>query len=207
MTDPITTNEREAVLIAFHEECERKPPTASEILSWIKRYPQFAEDIRAHAAVALDWATEPPAARDEGSDCTIAKLAFSQALNLIFDADQAKTPDVQSQNCETLHQVLVHSGKTVPQLARELDVGRDVLADLFNGWMCPPISKRLVEAVMRCLSISSEQFAGAFELACRSPEFGHARAEGPPRIRARPCEQIIKESNMSEERKRYWLEK
>jgi hypothetical protein len=206
MIDPITRNERDAVLLAFHDECERKPPTANEILSWIKKYPQFAEDIRAHAAVALDWATGPAPTTDDESDCMIAKLAFSQTLNLMFDADQAKTSAAQSQNCESLHQVLAHTGKTLPQLARELDVGREVLADLFNGWMCPPLSKRLVAALKRALSITDEQFVVAFDQSSRSPQFGYARAEGPPRIRARPFEQIIRESNMSEERKRFWLE-
>jgi hypothetical protein len=46
--------ERDEVLFTFHEAYER--PTAENIIEWTRRYPQFADDIRAHAAVAWDWA-------------------------------------------------------------------------------------------------------------------------------------------------------
>jgi hypothetical protein len=55
MTDLAKTTERDEVLFAFHEAFER--PTAADIIEWTKRYPQFADDIRAHAAIAWDWAT------------------------------------------------------------------------------------------------------------------------------------------------------
>jgi hypothetical protein len=48
------TPNRDDALWAFHLACER--PTAEQITDWTRRYPQFAEDIRAHAAVARDWA-------------------------------------------------------------------------------------------------------------------------------------------------------
>ena len=42
------------MLFAFHQAC--KQPSAEDILEWTSRYPQFADDIRADAAVARDWA-------------------------------------------------------------------------------------------------------------------------------------------------------
>lgn len=54
------THSLDDVLFAFHQACLR--PTAEEIIDWTTRYPQFADDIRAHAGVARDWAarkTEP----------------------------------------------------------------------------------------------------------------------------------------------------
>ena len=47
-----TAPDRDEVLFAFHQACER--PTAMQITEWTKRYPEFADDIRAHAAVRLD---------------------------------------------------------------------------------------------------------------------------------------------------------
>lgn len=45
---------RDEVLLAFQEACKR--PTVEQIVEWTNRYPDFAEDIRAHAAIARDWA-------------------------------------------------------------------------------------------------------------------------------------------------------
>ncbi len=54
MSNHIRNEERDKVLLAFHQASDR--PTAEFILGWIGRYPEFAEDIRAHAAVSLEWA-------------------------------------------------------------------------------------------------------------------------------------------------------
>ena len=54
MTDPRKAEDRDSVLFAFHQECER--PTAEQIIAWTKRFPEFADDIHDHATVAWDWA-------------------------------------------------------------------------------------------------------------------------------------------------------
>ena len=46
MTDRSPTPDRDEVLFAFQEACPR--PTAQQLIDWTGRYPQFAEDIRAH---------------------------------------------------------------------------------------------------------------------------------------------------------------
>lgn len=50
MTDRINPNDRDSVLFAFHEECAR--PTAEQIIEWVSRFPEYADDIRVHASVA-----------------------------------------------------------------------------------------------------------------------------------------------------------
>ena len=45
MTAAIKNKDRDEVLFAFHQACN--DPTAQEIIKWVKRYPQFANDIRA----------------------------------------------------------------------------------------------------------------------------------------------------------------
>ena len=66
MTAQKRTDELDEVLFAFHQACEH--PTAEQIIAWTGRYPEFAEDIRAHAAILKDWAARrslPAAEPDE----------------------------------------------------------------------------------------------------------------------------------------------
>jgi len=97
-------------------------------------------------------------------------------------------------------------GKETYQLAREMDVGRSVLSDLFNGLMRPPIRKRLVDGLLSLLQTSADEFSYALECALIRPRLGHAKADRTPVAAQRSCDDIIRDSNMSEERKRYWLE-
>jgi hypothetical protein len=203
MTDQIKTAGRDEVLFAFHQECER--PSAEQIVAWVNRYPQFAEDIRAHAAVAWDWATHA-AEREVEVDEISSSRAYSQALNIIYSAETSSATASDPTACRTFQQMQEAVGKETYQLARELDVGRGVLADLFNGWMQPPIRKRLVDSLLSLLHSSGEEFSFALECALRQPRLGHAKADRTPVMAQRSCDEIIRDSNMPQERKRYWLE-
>jgi hypothetical protein len=204
MTDPNKAEDRDEVLFSFHEECER--PTAEQIVAWVSRYPQFAEDIRAHAAVAWDWAMREGRPTEE-LDASLSARAHSQALNIIFSEENSAAANRHTPACTTFQQMLGSAGKEVHQLARELDIDRSVLADLFNGWMFQPVCERLVGAVISSLSISLEAFVSAIQIAVENPRLGHAKADKIPIVKPRSCEEIIRDSNMSAERKRYWLEK
>jgi hypothetical protein len=46
--------DRDEVLFAFHQACEF--PSVQQIIDWTERYPEFADDIRAHASIMWDWA-------------------------------------------------------------------------------------------------------------------------------------------------------
>jgi hypothetical protein len=197
------TEDRDEVLFAFHQAYER--PTADQIVEWVNRYPEFADDIRAHAAVAWDWAARSDAPVAE-TDATMLSRAYSNALNALHNAETklaAQTPDQASQ---TFHQILTARGKTVPALAREIDIDRSVLADLFNGGMLAPVGKRLVNALLRTLSVTRDAFEGALLLALASPRLGHAKANTAPIVIPRAYAEIIRDSAMTPERKRYWLE-
>ncbi|TAJ81849.1 hypothetical protein [Reyranella sp.] len=199
---PYNKNSRDEVLLAFHRAYDR--PTAEQIIEWVSKHPEFAEDIRAHAAVAHDWAAvcEAPATEP---DETMLQRAFSNALNAMYDADREAeaTSDVAS---EGFHDILARSGKEIFELASEFDIARGVLAALFNGWMLPPIRARLVSAVMSALAITRVKFDCALAFALLNPRLGHAKANQAPGIQPRACDDIIRDSPMSPERKRYWLE-
>ena len=89
MTDRTQTPDRDNVLFAFHEACPR--PTAEQIIDWTSRYPQFADDIRAHAAVARDWAARKELPAEEPSESALAR-AYSRALNALYKADAEAKP-------------------------------------------------------------------------------------------------------------------
>src|SRR5690348_448255 len=106
MTDPRKTEDRDSVLFAFHQDCNR--PTAEQIIAWIDRYPQFADDIRAHAAVAWDWALGDRLPAEE-VDQSLAKRAYSQTLNAIFDEE--KTEKNIQVTCQSFQEMLAAVGK------------------------------------------------------------------------------------------------
>lgn len=203
MMNRINGADRDEVLFAFHQAYER--PTAEQIMEWTNRYPQFAEDIRAHAAVAWDWAAQPNSA-DQEVDEIVSARAFSQALNLMYKAEVSSAASEKEATCRSFQQMVASVGKETYQLAREIDVGRGVLADLFNGWMRPPIRQRLLDALLEPLQTTREEFAGALNCALQQPYLGHAKADQAPVVTQRSCDEIIRDSNMSQARKRYWLE-
>ncbi|MDA4848780.1 hypothetical protein [Hoeflea poritis] len=192
--------ERDAVLFAFHQECEK--PTAMQILDWVRRYPEYAEDIRAHAAVSHDWAARKSEEEVEVSQSLLDR-GFSNALNALHNARVEAEEPAQS---KSFHDLAAAQGIDVVQMAQDMDIARGVLAELFDGAMRPPVRKRIVDAVCDILKISRAMFDAALSLALQQPRFGHAKANGPPTVNARTCDQIIRESRMTPERKRYWLE-
>ena len=203
MTDQIKTADRDEVLFAFHQECER--PSAEQIVAWVNQFPQFAEDIRAHAAVAWDWATQPVDSQVEVNE-TMSARAYSQALNIIYSAEHSGVSASDEPACRTFQEMQTAVGKETHHLAKEMNIARSVLADLFNGWMQPPIRRRLVHSLRSLLSISDKQFNAALDHARQAPYFGYAKGNQTPIVTSRPCDDIIRDSNMSPERKRYWLE-
>ena len=77
MNEQNQIDELDEVLFAFHQACAN--PSADEIISWTSRYPQFAEDIRAHAAILKDWAARRSLPADEPDELMLTR-ARSRAL-------------------------------------------------------------------------------------------------------------------------------
>lgn len=200
MNERAKREERDAILIAFHRECER--PTTEQIIAWVERYPEYAEDIRTHAAVSLDWAARETDAEVEVSQSLLDR-GFSNALNAFYDAEQRAKAEA---NVKSFQELAAARNIDVVQMAREMDIARGVLAALFNGLMLPPIRQRLVEHVCRLLAITRDAFDATLALVLSQPRFGHAKASTAPTVRARQCDEIIRDSPMTPERQRYWLE-
>lgn len=193
---------RDEVLLAFQEACEL--PTAEQILEWTKRYPEFAEDIRAHAAIARDWAAREGVPVTE-PDATMLARGHSRVLNAIHDAQVAAAAKEPAEPCLTFKQLTVARGTDVPRLARDLDIKRSVLADLFNGGMLQPAGPRLVKALSTALGVLPEAVIAAHQQALNAPRVGHAKADGTPTIKPRTYEEVIRTSGMAPERIEHWL--
>jgi hypothetical protein len=199
-TDSAPDSRRDDVLFAFHQACEH--PTADQIVEWATRYPEFADDIRAHAAVALDWAARkdmPAAVPDAG----MLARGHSRVLDALFNAEVAA--NAAAEPAPSFHQLMAERGTDVPRLARALGIARSVLADLVNGGILAPVGRRLVNALTAALDITADAFDRALQHALGAPRLGHAKADGAPTIRPRPYEDVIRTSNMTTERINYWL--
>ncbi|NTH81497.1 hypothetical protein G6K97_30605 [Agrobacterium rhizogenes] len=204
MSKSPTETERDRALYQFHVTCPR--PTADDIIEWTERYPQFAEDIRMHAAISRDWDAADSTgeqADDTVSDVMMAR-AHSRVLNALFRSE-AKAEVSEPEATVGFHEMLAARGTTIPNAARELDIGRDVLADLFNGWMIPPVGPKLVSALGFLLGISEPEFDRACLHAMQHPKLQYAKSAAPPAIPKRSYDEVIAGSNMSPERKKFWL--
>ena len=202
MTDQTKTARRDEVLLAFHQECTC--PTVDQIIDWTQRHPEFADDIRAHAAIIRDWAADEDSDKGEVDELMLNR-AHSRALNAIYNAQVAARVEGRSHEQTTFDQLLSASGFTTPQLSRALDIGRDVLSDLFRGRMKSPVGPRLTRVLLEKLRATEAQFDCALAHALANPSLGHARATGPPVVVQRSYKEVILSSSMSPEQKSYWL--
>jgi hypothetical protein len=201
MTDHNQIDELDEVLFAFHQACAN--PTADEIITWTSRYPQFAADIRAHAAILKDWAARQNLPADEPDEMMLMR-ARSRALDALYNAEVAQRSDASASD-RSFEQMMQARGTDVPQLARDLNIARSVLADLVSGGMRAPVGRRLIDALAYALAITEDAFQTALEAALRAPRLGHAKAHQAPSIIQRSYNEIIKDSAMPPERQRYWL--
>ena len=207
MTNSTQKVERDEVLYAFHQSCTQ--PTVEDIIEWVNKYPQFADDIRIHAAIARDWAAREEISNEEVDQVTLDR-AFSRALNIVYEAGQRSSTSNDSV-AQSFQQLMSACNKDVPAIASEIGIThgmkRSILADLVNGRMRPPIGKRFTAAVMKALSIPIEAFNRAVQMAINAPRIGHANADAIQEIKPLSYEEIIKDSNLAPEQKDYWLER
>ena len=194
--------ERDDVLFAFHQTCDN--PTAEQVNEWTRRYPQFADDIRAHAALRAEWASDSDE-HDAKPDESMLARGRSDALNLLHSARQESTA-VQNVSERTWVQALSAAGFDIPRLARCLSIDRMVLAELNAGRMRLPLGRRLADALSDVLGMSVVGLERAVSDLLAGPRrLGHAKADEPPTINTRSYAEVIRASPMSDDDKRYWL--
>jgi hypothetical protein len=203
MKDRNNTPTRDEVLLAFHEA--NKKPTAEGIIAWTEKYPEYADDIREHAAIALDITANEIHAEAQITERDL-NISFSHALNGLSAGDREQKALSATNDSTSFHELIAARGKTIASLAVEIgNIGRDVVAALANGGMCPPVGRRFKEAVMKALSISSADFDHKLSIARANPRLGMARSRTAPKLNQRSYEEIIKASGMDAQQTQYWL--
>jgi hypothetical protein len=191
--------ERDDVLFAFHQTCDN--PTAEQVSEWTRRYPQYADDIREHAALRAQWASESDAEPDE----SMLARGRSHALNLLHGARQ-EAAAAQNVSEKSWAQALSEAGFDIPRLARCLNIDRMVLAELNAGRMRLPLGRRLTDALTDVLGMSAAWLERVVtDLLAGPRRLGHAKADEAPTINTRSYAEVIQASSMSEDEKHYWL--
>jgi hypothetical protein len=202
MIDRSNTNNRDQVLLAFHQACE--VPSARDVIAWTEKYPEFADDIREHAAILRDWAAEDDIP-DRLPDESAMTAARSRALSALRSARSALTEEARPAEAAAFSAMIESKGVTIPALARAFDIDRTVIAALVSGRMHAPIGRRFVEAWESFFEVTRTTFDRALDLALAQPRLGHAKS-GQPAIITRSYEDIVRSSTtMSADRKSYWL--
>jgi hypothetical protein len=202
MTDRANAN-RDQVLLAFHQACE--VPTVEDVIAWTEKYPDFADDIRDHAAILRDWAAQHDLSErvPEEIDLTNAR---SRALSALHAARIAERVEVHLATA-TFDAMMKAKGTTIPALARSLDIDRTILAAMVGGRMHRPVGGRLISAWTSFFSITREAFENALSAALGAPRLGFAKADAPPTINTRSYEDLVRSSTtMPPERISYWLD-
>lgn len=195
--------ERDEVLIAFHEECDI--PTRADVERWAQAHPGFAQDIREHAAVRLAMVAdliEQPAQLDDN----MVARGRSRVQAAMFAAEAGdRVVEATAASGSTLNAMLKSAGLSQAELARRLPIKRVVVADLFAGRMSD-LRPRFSTAISRELGVSLAEFNVAHAHAARIPALGgRAKSVGQPVANQRTFEEIIRSSGMSEEEIAYWL--
>jgi hypothetical protein len=192
---------RDEVLFAFHEACEH--PTAEKIAEWTERYPEFAEDIIAHAEHRLSWLAHSDVNDNTPDEADIARN-WSWTLNAIFEAEKSGSLSAASRG-ETFSQLLETTGFTIPALARQIDIDRLVLGELNAGRLRQPINARLLDALSQTLQRAKEELEQIIDRTISAPVLGNAKASNRPEVYAQSYESVVLSSDMSPEKKNYWL--
>lgn len=202
MSEDRTEAKRDEVLFAFQRAHER--PSAENIIEWIKRHPDYADDIREHAALMLEMALLAEADDPAGEpSAVLLSRGRSRALSAVHNAQIA---DGAAMNDAASFEVIIATRHTsIPDIARSIDIDRGILADLVKGRMLAPAGERLVSALTALLNITQDTFERALELAVQKPRLGMARSDRPPEAVQRTYGDIIRDSPMTSERKSYWL--
>src|SRR5207247_354201 len=134
MTNQSKDLDRDEVLTALHEAYEK--PTAENIIEWVKRYPEYADDIRDHAAIARDVAVRVAEHAEDAIDERALNISFSHALNGLFAGDQESKIAANISLATTFQELLSARGKTIATLADEVGgtvgISRTIIADLVN---------------------------------------------------------------------------
>jgi transcriptional regulator with XRE-family HTH domain len=173
------------VLFAFHRAVDF--PTPQEVARWTKDYPQFADEIRAHAVEIIDM--EAIAAEEP------------------FLAETAVPQPAPVAGGKTLREVIRASGMSLADFADDIDISPAVVSDVNSGRILPEtVPAKFVRVTAGFLKQAVEDIAATVMGAKERPALAMLKAKaGPVEGRAVTWNEAVLASDMDEERKAFWL--
>jgi hypothetical protein len=181
-------------------------PTAEIVTKWIRAYPQYADDIQAHAAEMLDM--------DSRADIPVADMthreaeARSAALNAVYRAGKERAA-VQPR-FSSLREAATLAGTSLREIADGIDLARAVVSDVDSHAIIEStIPKKFARAIAPKVNQSVDDLWVVI-VSGQRPGSSAMRIEfksiGPPTSgRQRTWKEAIEASNMTPDRKLFWL--
>jgi hypothetical protein len=187
MTNELTLDE---VLFEFHKAIDI--PTPEVVTRWTLDYPQFADDIRAHAVEIIDMEALAAAA-ESAVACTEAP-------------PKTATGGVE-RVAGTLREVIGSVGLSLPRFADELGIARSIVADVNSGRILvstvPRRFLRLAAARLdQAIDVLADIVGGQKETVAAAML---KAVSGPTAGRPVTWAEAVQASDMDDERKAFWL--
>ena len=182
----MNTDDLDDVLFRFH--CEADTVTPDLVAHWTGRYPQFADDIRAHAVELVDMQHRAAVAED-------APLSKPTAAS--------PSPVARP----SLREVTGAAGTTLRDLADDLDIARSIVFDVNAGGIEPStIRGPFVRLAAERLREAQDWLASVMANSCDRSATPAFKASGAPEAgRRRTWDEAVNDSDMEPERKAFWL--
>ncbi len=222
MTNYNAKEEKDEILYAFHLECEN--PTPKNIITWVKRYPQYADDIREHAELLLAQKSVSKLNILQPDEEMLVK-GRSETMNAIYEFEQKVarnehddaesesnkqndlSDDINTTSVVDFDLLLKNAGTSIAELARDINIERNVVAKVAAGRVCLPVGDRFLSAIASLLGLTKDMIVSAIQLSLQNPRFGHAKSRDKPEFQAVAYKDIVTNSTkMTPEQIQYWLD-
>ena len=221
MTNYTTKEEKSEILYAFHLACEY--PTARDIITWTNQYPQYADDIREHAELLLAQKSRSQSEPLKPDEKMLAK-GRSEAMSAIYEAEKTAGESIDDSEIEAntadgsdsvpepasavnFDLLLKNARKSIPTLARDIDIDRAVIAEVAAGRVRLPMGDRFLSAIASVLGLTPDNIVAAIQQSLHRPRLGPAKARDRPVIGSVPYRDVVSSSiNMTPEQIQYWLD-
>lgn len=198
------------VLFLFHQEVTE--PTPEVVASWMRTYPEYASDIKAHAVEMLDM--------EARADETVSNLdsleakARSAALNAVYQAKQRS--EFAQTNFASLREAAEQAGMQLRDLADKIRIARAVVVDVDRGAIDPEtVTKKFVRIVAREVGRDFDSLRQTIVhrqrstldpyIVSRATVIAFMSSTVPSFGEPRTWSEAVKASDMTDELKSYWL--
>ena len=188
MNQPTTLDE---VLFAFHRAVH--VPRPEDVTRWTKDYPQFADEIRAHAAEIVDM----EALADEGADALGTSVTSPSGV-------RASVPLVGG---TTLRDVVRARGWTLAEFADELGISPAIVSDVNSGRIrAETVGAKFLRRAGELLGQTAAEFAAVVVGPKQIPAAARLKSRSG-RVEGRPMTwaEAVNASDMDDARKAFWL--